>query len=276
MSVSLATARPSIHARGSAAPLDNSYCSTGYKLLLNLPGNPGLARSNIDVYFGSDSKLRQVNARLDGETRSRDNSALIVRLQVVHIRACAMNLFADGVPGAMHKILAESLLLDVASGGVIHIESMDHFVIADSRRHALDSSIASVAHNFEDIPDRVGRRGTAIARPSDVVEHGARAVEFRPHVDQHRVPFVDREACFGRRLIMRIRHVCIDAHDRSMIGHQSGLRESVANESIHLPFGDRFSGLQSNANLLERRGAHPVHPPAGFEMHLQLFRGPAS
>ena len=78
-------------------------------------------------------------------------SAFVVGFQVVHVRARAVHLFADGVSGAMDEVLAESLVLNVGAGGVIDFETVQDLAARDGGLDALDGAIAGVAHHFEDI-----------------------------------------------------------------------------------------------------------------------------
>src|SRR5260370_34758873 len=112
-------------------------------------GYLGVSLRDINIHLGSDSELRQIDARLNRETRSRNNSALIVRFEIVHIRARAVHFFADGVPSAVDEILAESLFLDMFTGGVINLEALDGFIPADGCGHAFDRAVAGAAHHFE-------------------------------------------------------------------------------------------------------------------------------
>src|SRR5262245_57848698 len=56
----------------------------------------------------------QVDARLDREAGPRQDAPRLVRLQVVHVRAVAVRLLADRVPGAM----AEGVPV---AGGLDHV-----------------------------------------------------------------------------------------------------------------------------------------------------------
>src|ERR1700680_4562156 len=98
------------------------------------------------------------------------------------------------MPGAMDEVFREALFLNVAASGVIHVEAVNAFLVADRRLDAFDSAIPGVAHDFKNILDGRWRIGAAITSPGDVVKNCARTIEFGPHVDQHGVAFADLAA----------------------------------------------------------------------------------
>src|ERR1041384_5342803 len=75
--------------------------SDDHQLLLDLARyfRRGFAHQNVNL--AAHSELRKVDARLDRETGIRQQFADVVRLQVVHVGAVAVDFGGDGVPCAM-------------------------------------------------------------------------------------------------------------------------------------------------------------------------------
>src|SRR5262249_49843595 len=61
--------------------------------------SPPAVDEHVDL--AADAELGEVDARLDGEAGARQDAALLVGLQVVHVGAVAVDLLADRVPGAV-------------------------------------------------------------------------------------------------------------------------------------------------------------------------------
>ena len=95
--------------------------------MLYFASNQRLSCADVDVYFRANAELREIDARLNREAGSCDDLALVVGLQVVHVRAGAVHFFANRMAGAMDEVFAEPLILDIASGGVIDIEAVNNF-----------------------------------------------------------------------------------------------------------------------------------------------------
>ncbi len=128
------------------------------EFLLDFASNSRFRGADVDVDLGANSEFREIDAGLDGEAGAGDDPALVVRLQVVHVGAGAMHLFADRVTGAMDEVLAESPILNIGPGGVIDLEAVNDFATRDGGLDTLDGAIAGVAHYFENVLERGGRR----------------------------------------------------------------------------------------------------------------------
>ena len=82
-------------------------------------------RGDENVDFGSNAEVFEIDSRLDREERAGQDAALVVRFEIVHIRAGAVNFGSDRVAGAMDKTVAESPVADVISRCIVHFESAD-------------------------------------------------------------------------------------------------------------------------------------------------------
>src|SRR5208283_3285112 len=100
----------------------SSVSDDGDQFSLNLSRYARLVHSDEDIDFGANAEIRKVDARLDGKTSRGDKQPLIVRFEIVHVGAGAVNFLADGVSGAMDKIFAEAFVSDMSASRVVHFE----------------------------------------------------------------------------------------------------------------------------------------------------------
>src|SRR5262249_5202311 len=120
----------------------------------------GLRGSAGDVYLAAgidehidlaaDAELRQVDPWLDGEAGARQDAALLVGLQVVHVGAVAVDLLTDRVAGAVAEVFAVAGRLDHRPGRLIHLPALERFARGERRSHPLDGRIASPGDQVED------------------------------------------------------------------------------------------------------------------------------
>src|SRR4051794_24353171 len=93
------------------------------KLRLHLAGHDGFACADEHIDLGTDAEIGIVEARLDREQRPGQNAPFVVRFQVVHIGTGPMNLFPDGMPRAMNKVVDLASGSDVSAGRVVNLET---------------------------------------------------------------------------------------------------------------------------------------------------------
>src|SRR6185312_8818333 len=82
------------------------------ELFLHSTSYFGTSASHQHIDLAADAKSVQVHARLDGKATVRQDAALVVNLQVVHVGAVGVHLGAYRVPGTMHKIFSVAGLGD--------------------------------------------------------------------------------------------------------------------------------------------------------------------
>src|SRR6202008_4099883 len=101
------------------------------------------------IYFAAYSKLRQVDAGLDREAGVGKNLPLIVNLQIVHVGPIRMDVGADGMSGAVNKIIAVAGFLDMPASGAVHFPAGNASSRLDGGQYGLHPDIARVAHNLK-------------------------------------------------------------------------------------------------------------------------------
>ncbi len=72
-----------------------------------------------------------------------------MNLEVVHVGAIGMDVGADGMSGAMNKIIAVPGLLNVAAGSAVDFPPGDASAAVDGVEHRLHPGVARIAHNVE-------------------------------------------------------------------------------------------------------------------------------
>src|SRR5947209_15281359 len=61
---------------------------------------------DVDVHLAADAELRQVDARLDAEASPPDHPAVLAGFEAVDVRAVAVRLLPDVVPGPVREPVA--------------------------------------------------------------------------------------------------------------------------------------------------------------------------
>ena len=80
---------------------------SNYSRLNRLACDDGVAFGDVDIYLGAHAELAfEINTGLDGKGGARDDAARVAGLQIVYVRAVAVNLFADGVACAVQELRA--------------------------------------------------------------------------------------------------------------------------------------------------------------------------
>src|SRR5436305_1565984 len=197
-----------------------SAISDDYDLVLNSTSYLGALAAHQHVHFAAYTELRQVHAWLNRKTTVRQNAALVVDLQVVHISAVGVNLCADGMSGPVNEVVAVSGFGNALPHRIIHLIARNLLACSDGILHELNSGVARLAHNFENFPRAVRRRGANEARPCDVVIHSIRRVLLRPNIEQNEVAFTDRQRVLAVWTIVRVTAVRIHRDHGSIAGDQ--------------------------------------------------------
>src|SRR5262245_45461966 len=109
----------------------------------------GAASVDEDIDLAADAELRQVDPRLDGEAGARQDAALLVSFQVVHVGAVAVRLLADRVPGAVAEVLAVAGLLDHVAGGSVHLPALEGLLAGVGGAYPVDGGIAGPGDDAE-------------------------------------------------------------------------------------------------------------------------------
>src|SRR5262249_6804814 len=123
-----------------------------HDLLLRLAAgdvdHAGLVHEDVDL--AADAELGQVDAGLDRETGARQDAAILVRLQVVHVGAVAVRLLADGVAGAVDEIFPVAGLVDHLAGGLVHLPALQYHAVLKTLADAVDGGVTGRGHDVED------------------------------------------------------------------------------------------------------------------------------
>ena len=107
--------------------------------------------------------------------------ALVVGLEVVEVRAGAVDFVSDVVAGAMSEVVAEAGGADDGAGGIVGFEAADGAVGGEGRPDGADGGVAGVADGFEDELLAFGWLAADDAGPGDVVVDAVRS-STRPQI----------------------------------------------------------------------------------------------
>src|SRR5258708_12263652 len=87
-------------------------------------GARALANEHIDLR--ADAERRRIHAGLDREAGARNQAPLVVRFEVVHMDAIAVDLGPETVPCAMDELRAEAALLAYRPAAPAHSHPPHH------------------------------------------------------------------------------------------------------------------------------------------------------
>ena len=120
------------------------------EFLLDAAGDPGFAGGGEHVDLAADAELGEVDAGLDGEAGVGQKLAHVVGLEVVKVRAGAVNLVGDVVAGAVGEELGKAGRADDGAGGVVGLEAADGAVLGEGLLDGVDGGVAGVADGLKD------------------------------------------------------------------------------------------------------------------------------
>ncbi len=164
--------------------IDIHHRSKVYHLFLLFAGDAGEGFPNIDIDFRTNAEFGQIDARFYGKAAPGDDQALVMRFKIVHISAGTMNFGAYAMAGAVKKVFAVVLLLDIATDGVIDFEAGNGGSLRDAIYHELRSTFASIADDGEDVLDFIRYHVTTESSPGDVVIDCVGFGQFGEEVDE--------------------------------------------------------------------------------------------
>ena|SRR6185369_7497647 len=98
-----------------------SEMSDDYEFRLHSTSYFSPTASHQHVDLAAHSELGQVHTRFDGKAAIRENPPFVMHFEIVHVGAVGMDLGADGVPGAVNKVLPVSGFGDALTDRVIYL-----------------------------------------------------------------------------------------------------------------------------------------------------------
>src|SRR5205807_3076257 len=113
--------------------------------------HPRIALFNVNVHLAPHSEFGKVDSRLHRETRSGNDPAIVARLEVVHVGAVAVDVFADRVPGAVNEIVAVAVTGDDGARGVVHLVTVERRARSHRVLHQTDGRVARLPDHVENL-----------------------------------------------------------------------------------------------------------------------------
>ena len=159
--------------------------SNSHQFSLDFAGDPGFAGGGEHVDFAADAELGEVDAGLDGEAGVGQEPALVVGLEVVEVRAGAVNFVGDVVAGAVGEVVGESGRADDGAGRIVGFEAADGAAVGEGLLDGGDGSVAGVADGFKDALLALAGFAADDAGPGDVVEDAV-GLSTRPQMSMRR------------------------------------------------------------------------------------------
>ena len=98
--------------------LDSEQCflnGTGYDCAIFLRKH---------VVFRAEAEVGQIDSGFDRENCIGEDAAFVVRFEIIHVRARAMDIGRDGMPRSMDKALAKTSLANRFTRSIIDFETM--------------------------------------------------------------------------------------------------------------------------------------------------------
>src|SRR5262249_30188483 len=141
------------------------------------------------------------------------------RLEPVDVRAVAVHLGADRVPGAVHEAVGEAGVGDHLAHDGVDVAAADRPTRAHRVAHGFDAGIARATHDVEDARVARGDARADVSGPRDIGVHARRLLG--PQVDENEVAGSNRGALTAPWLVMWIGAVRTDGNDRRVMCHQT-------------------------------------------------------
>src|SRR5215472_3662723 len=157
----------------SASSADSIAGSDAQELGLARARDNSFAGPRDHIHLAADTELAgKVDAGLDGEAGVGQQDALIVCLEIVQMRAVAVQFTGDVMTGAVREKIAEPSVADDVAGGVVGLPAGDGGVGGVGLFDGGDGGVAGLAHDGEDVALVVGGLAADDAGPGDVVPDG--------------------------------------------------------------------------------------------------------
>src|SRR5581483_7734850 len=172
----------------------SSTCSDRDYLALDPAGHSAAALAHHHVHFAAHAELGQIDAGLDGEAGVGQDLAIVLGLQIIKVRAVAVNVAGDGVPGAMDKVLPPAFRLNEVAHRLVHFPAVNLALGLECLLHGANAGVACAAYNLEDLSLLVAGYADR-PRPGNVVVDRVGLFAFRPNVEQHEIALLDRRGC---------------------------------------------------------------------------------
>src|SRR5262249_1431795 len=101
-----------------------------------------------DIDFAADAELGEINPGLDADTGVRQGAALFAGLEAVHIGAVAVDLFTDGVAGAVAEVLAVARFFDRVASRLVYLPALQGALGCEGILNAGDGCVSSSGDNL--------------------------------------------------------------------------------------------------------------------------------
>src|SRR5271154_5992229 len=131
-------------------------------------------------------------------------------LQIVKMRAVAVDFSRDIVAGAMGKRLSKTGLANDGAGGVVRLPTGNRSARRESRLDKRDGRIAGIADGLKDQLLASSRFAPYDASPGYVVKDRIRPVHSSPYVDEYKIPIADRLCSLFGCHVVRVGSVCVN------------------------------------------------------------------
>ena len=163
-----------------------------------------------------------------------------------------MQLTIDRVPRAMHEVLAEPGRANHGACGVIDRGAGDGLFVLPPLSKQRDRRVPRTTHHVPRTTHFCARLPPSEPHPRLIGENAAER-HTGPQVQQHHLTRREATVAAGARLVMRIGRVCLEPHDRRMIGNEPGARECVHHTRLRRRLAHLGTAPQLAAGPLERR-----------------------
>src|SRR6202521_3298313 len=157
--------------------------------------------------------------------------------------------WVDRVAGAVDEVVTVAQFGYHRPSGVVHLSTPNGLTPLDAFPQQRDGSIPRIPHRLPDSTVALTRSAKR-AHPGLISEH---SVFFtRPQVDEKDVGAIDRRGALCGRLIVRIRGIGTNRHDRPVIGLQAAAVEPLTDPPLERVFGHRRRAVGATAGEADR------------------------
>jgi len=150
---------------------------------------PGMVHINLAA--DTDPLVRHVDARLDREQGSGDQLAIVVGLEVIEVRAIAVDALVEAVTGAVDKVLSISRLRDHPAGDAVEIAAANFFAAREGLVRSLAGGLARVPNDTEYLEHLFRGFAADEGAPGDVGVDRAGLCLPGPDIEEQQIPGAD-------------------------------------------------------------------------------------
>src|SRR5215469_13003323 len=171
------------------------------------------------------TKRWEIDARLHRTAGGGQQYTVVLRLEIIEIRAVAVHDSANTMAGTMHKVIPVTGAGDDCAGNIIYLATLDALICCQLFAHKGDACVTRPLHDLEYF---TLVRGDLVAcasksHPGIIGEDRIGFRQVRPEVEQDQVSALNGAVIVPGWLIERVAGIRVDCYMWRIVQDQSGM-----------------------------------------------------